>query len=104
MSKKPSRSKVRKRGGVARWWPLAVVAAGLVLVGAAIRASIRPPGVPDFTPEYTGGPQLKPDRENVNLGDVRLGETVSVSFELTNVGDRPLRFTQPPFIEVAAGC
>jgi hypothetical protein len=29
---------------------------------------------------------------------------VSVSFEVTNVGDQPLIFTQPPDIEVAEGC
>jgi hypothetical protein len=37
-------------------------------------------------------------------GDVPLEQTVSAKFEITNVGDQPLRFIQKPYIQVAAGC
>jgi hypothetical protein len=59
---------------------------------------------PSFTPEATGGAKLKADRQQVDLGNVQLGQTVAVSFELTNTGDQPLRFTDQPYIEVVEGC
>jgi len=54
--------------------------------------------------EVTGATALRPDREKIDLGDVRLGNTVSASFQLTNVGDKPLHFTKKPFIQVVEGC
>lgn len=59
---------------------------------------------PSFTPEAADGAKLKADREYVDLGNVQLGQTVSVAFELTNVGDKPLQFTEQPYIEVVEGC
>jgi hypothetical protein len=71
--------------------------AGLILlIGCA--------AAPAFAPEVTGAPKLKVDKESVNLGDRKVGQLVSASFEITNVGDQPLRFTEAPYIEVAAGC
>jgi hypothetical protein len=55
-------------------------------------------------PQVSGGPALQVDQEKIDLGDVPLGQTVSAQFEITNVGDQPLRFTQKPYIQVAAGC
>ncbi len=55
-------------------------------------------------PEVTGATALKPDKEKIDLGDVRLGNTVSASFQLTNVGDKPLHFTKKPYIQVVEGC
>jgi HAMP domain-containing protein len=52
----------------------------------------------------SGTPSLKADRQKVDLGDVRLGQPVAVAFALTNTGDAPLRFTEAPYVEVAAGC
>jgi hypothetical protein len=57
-----------------------------------------------YTPEVTGGPSLKVDKEEVDLGDVKLGSPVKVSFEITNVGDEPLRFEEAPYVEVLEGC
>jgi len=54
--------------------------------------------------EVKGAPALRVDREIEDLGDVKLGQVVKVSFELTNVGDQPLRFSQPPYVEVKEGC
>jgi hypothetical protein len=80
-------------------FPLALIALGVVVllgVGlAAWRGSSRAAG---------GTPSLKADKEKVDLGDVPLGQTVSVAFELTNTGDAPLRFKEPPYIVVAEGC
>ena len=57
-----------------------------------------------FTPEVTGAAKLKADKSQVDLGDVKLGQTVAVSFEITNTGDQPLRFSETPYVEVVEGC
>ena len=57
-----------------------------------------------YIPEVTGGPSLKVDKEEIDLGDVKLGSPVKVSFEITNVGDKPLRFDKAPYVEVLEGC
>jgi hypothetical protein len=54
--------------------------------------------------EVIGAPSLKVDKEQVDLGDVHLGQWVSATFQLTNVGDKTLRFTRQPYIEVLEGC
>lgn len=54
--------------------------------------------------EVSGQPRLKVDRERIDLGDIRLGETVEASFVLANVGDQPLSLTQAPYIQVVEGC
>ena len=54
--------------------------------------------------EVYGAPSMKVDRGLVDLGDVRLGQAVQVSFRLTNVGDQPLRFLEQPYIEIVEGC
>jgi hypothetical protein len=83
---------------------LLVSLAGVLLVVLAVSLAVRRPATSDFTPEVQGSSSLKADREKVDLGDVRLGETVQVSFELTNAGDRILRFARDPYIEVVEGC
>jgi hypothetical protein len=52
----------------------------------------------------TGTPKLTVDQQKVDLGDVRLGQTVAVTFALTNTGDAPLHFAEAPYIEVVEGC
>ena len=85
-------------------WPLLLlVGGGLLLVVGAIFALNRP-SQPIAPIEVTGAPSLKVDREEVNLGDVKLGRTVEVSFQLTNVGDQTLRFSEAPYIEINQGC
>lgn len=44
------------------------------------------------------------DQDKIDLGNVPLGQSVTVKFTLTNVGDQPLSFTQKPYIQVAEGC
>jgi hypothetical protein len=82
--------------------PLIVTGVSVLVLGVlglvAWRASTRPAA------NTTGTAVLKADRDKVDLGNVRLGQSVSVAFELTNTGDAPLRFTEAPYIEVAAGC
>jgi hypothetical protein len=91
----------RRRGS----FPFLLVAgAGVILLILAVVLGTRWGATPGFEPEVRGSPSLKTDQEKVDLGDLRLGEWVQVSFDLTNVGDEPLRFTRPPYIEVVEGC
>jgi hypothetical protein len=54
--------------------------------------------------EVQGAPKLKLDQPKIDLGDVKLGQTVSASFTVSNVGDQPLKFSEAPYIEVIEGC
>ncbi len=85
-------------------WPLVVlVAGGALLVFAAISILNRPSQA-KAPVEVAGSPSLKVDKQKVDLGEIKLGRTVDVSFELTNVGDQTLRFSKTPYIEVKEGC
>ena len=84
------------------WLPLIIVA-GLAVIVVVIASSNTAASV-KFAPEVTGAPALKVDKEKVDFGDVKLGQTVQVSFDVTNVGDRILRFTDKPYVQVVEGC
>lgn len=83
--------------------PIFLVIGGALILLIAAFFAFQKKSTP-FTPEITGGPSLKTDKEKVDLGDVKLGNPVQVSFILTNVGDQPLRFSEVPYIEVKEGC
>ena len=85
------------------WLPLIIVAGVALIVVALINSSGNPSASP-ATPQVSGAPALQVDKEKVDFGNVTLGETVEVKFEVTNVGDQPLRFTQKPYVEVIEGC
>lgn len=61
-------------------------------------------GAANVTPEVTGAPKLKADRKVIELGDIKLGNTVEAAFTLSNAGDRPLLIAEKPHIEVLEGC
>ena len=86
--------------------PLALGLLGLFLLGLAAIVILGGNGfgAKKTQPEGSGAPKLKVDQEVVDLGDVKLGKTVQVSFELSNAGDQPLRFSEAPYIEVVEGC
>jgi hypothetical protein len=83
--------------------PLFLMLGGAAILIAALFFVFRKPA-PPYTPEVSGGPSLKADKEKVDLGDIRLGRTVQVSFTIKNVGDQPLQFSDAPYIEVKEGC
>ena len=85
------------------WLPLIIVA-GVALVVAALISSSGSQSTSTAAPQVNGAPALQVDKEKVAFGDVKLGQTVEAKFEVTNVGDQPLRFTQKPYIEVIEGC
>lgn len=85
--------------------PLALFSLVVILLAAFF--AFRPRGAridPNYVPEVNGAPSLKADKEQIDFGDVKVGEWVSASFELTNVGDEKLRFLKEPYIEVREGC
>jgi hypothetical protein len=85
-------------------WPLVVLISGSLLLILAFVFAFTEPWKPKATIEITGSPSLRVDQEKVDLGNVKLGQMVQVSFQLTNVGDQTLRFTEAPIIEVKEGC
>lgn len=103
-SQRKRRSLARKPGPKAM--PLVLIVGGVVLLGLTIFLATRghTTSTSNFTPEVTGSPKLVSNREVIDLGDVRLGQTVEVSFEIANTGDKPLRFTGAPYVEVVEGC
>jgi cell division septal protein FtsQ len=84
--------------------PVWLIVGGLALVVLAIFAFRRSPPAAKAEIEVSGSPSLKVDKSEVDLGDIKLGRTVLVSFQLTNVGDQPLRFSKAPYVEVLEGC
>ena len=84
--------------------PILIVLGGVLLLGLTAFLVWRGNASSSVVIEVTGAPRLKADKEKVDLGDVRLGQIVQVSFEVANVGDRPLRFTEDPYVEVVEGC
>src|SRR5512133_3133184 len=83
--------------------PLFLIFGGFVLLVLTMVLTLRQPAAP-FVPSVTGAPSWKADKAMVDLGQVKLGQNVKVAFVLTNVGDKPLRFTEAPYIEVKEGC
>jgi hypothetical protein len=84
-------------------FPLLFIFGGLAIIIIALLFAFQKKTEP-FTPEVTGKPSLKTDKEMVDLGNVKLGQTVRVSFELKNVGDETLRISNVPYVEVKEGC
>lgn len=101
--KKPKKYQKKRQLKNAKWIPILVALGGFLLIGLAFLA-LREKPAPGDAIEVTGAPSLKVDKEKVDLGDVKLGKTVDVSFQLTNVGDETLRFDEQPYIEVVEGC
>ena len=84
------------------------LAASVVIIAASLAALGLFGGAGGTTPrtaiEVRDAPRLKVDREVVDLGQVRLGNDAYVTFEVSNVGDQPLRFTSPPYVQLVEGC
>lgn len=86
-----------------RWGPY-LLGLGLVLLAGLIFFVLRKDAPPEAEIEVTGAPSLKVDQEKIDLGVMKFNQQATASFQLTNVGDQTLRFSEDPFIEVAEGC
>ncbi len=93
----------KRRNQNPKWLPILAITGGVLLVILAFYA-LQDKTTPKAPIEVKGSPNLKVDKEKVDLGEVKLGRTVEVSFELTNVGDQTLRFSEQPYVEVKEGC
>ena len=83
--------------------PLYLVGGALVLIIVGVFVLLRGSGSSKAI-EVTGKPKLAVDTEKIDLGKVLLNKTVSVAFELSNVGDEPLQLQGIPKVEVKEGC
>lgn len=100
-----SRRAAEKRRKRAQHTWLFMILGGVVLIWATLLIfRAKTPVQPLAAISVNGSPSLKVDKDKVDLGDVQLGQTVQVSFQLTNVGNQPLRFVQAPYVEVVEGC
>jgi len=108
--KKNSRvARAARPEGLARlgWsWLLTASVAMLAVAGAIWWARQLPAGRPaaSGSSALAGAPRLSADKPQIDLGDVRLGQTVQASFEIANTGGQTLRLAQAPAIEVVEGC
>ncbi|HEX7974789.1 MAG TPA: DUF1573 domain-containing protein [Anaerolineales bacterium] len=103
MSQKYGKQKSRRKRGNPPV-PILLGVGGLLLI-AAIFLSLKGGGSGSKVAiDVKGAPSLKADKENIDLGNVKLGKTVEVSFQISNTGDQPLRLTEAPYVEVVEGC
>lgn len=107
-NKKKTTNKTGKEGSTSGKLniPLILVGGGILLIVLAagyIFATSRSPEA-GSTVEVSGAPALKVDKEQIDFGDVKVDTPVSASFEISNVGDQPLRFSKLPVVEVVEGC
>lgn len=94
----------KKKRRAQRFW-LFIGLGGVFLVTAAVLLSLKGRNATSLAAvEVNGAPSLKADQEKIDLGDEKLGNTVEVSFQISNVGDKPLRFSKQPYVEVVEGC
>jgi hypothetical protein len=93
----------RAKAGFQPWQIVAGVVA-LVAVVAVAAFMLSGASQPKVEVTVKGAPSLSVDRNKIDFGDVKLGQTVQASFVVANVGDKPLRFSEPPYIEVVEGC
>lgn len=84
--------------------PLWLSLAGLVLLLIAGWAIGKSNSQASANIEVKGAPRLKVENDVIDHGNVKLGNPIRDDIRVTNVGDQPLRFSEPPYVEVREGC
>ncbi len=103
--RRPSRRRKKKTLPM----PLILLLGGVLLAAAgfALAARNSNSGVTAADPSLVtvqGQPSLKVDQELIDYGDVKLNTNLTFTLTLTNVGDKTLRISETPYIEVREGC
>jgi hypothetical protein len=104
-----SRSKRRKQKNVLglipqKQMPIMLAIFGLLVIGIAALLIVNNGPASGFTPKVTGAPAIEVEQSFFDLGDVTLGRTVQVAYEIRNEGDQVLRILEAPQVEVREGC
>lgn len=110
---KRRRSKAHGTANTLRWL-LAGAAGAVLLIIAALALASRQNGSgaagqkafdPNFEPEVRGAPRVEVlPQEVIDYGDVKLGTTITTTYQVRNVGDRPLVILGEPQVELVQGC
>ena len=95
MSKKILKKKKRQQ----KKFPWIWVVVGIAVVTGGIFFFSKP------SPDYSGGtPAISVDRQDIDMGYIKLGEYRTIKIKVTNTGDGVLRFKEQPYLEVVKGC
>ena len=84
--------------------PIWLALAGLVLILVAGFVFLSGKSSTKATVEVKGSASIKVDKEKIDHGELKLGNSVRDDITITNVGDQPLRFAEAPIVEVKEGC
>jgi hypothetical protein len=85
-------------------WPMIVLFGGGLLLLIGVVFAFNKPSQSKAAIEVSGSPSLKVDQEKVDLGDVKFNQPAEVIFVITNVGDKTLKFSKEPYVEILEGC
>jgi cell division septal protein FtsQ len=102
MSKKLRKKREQRRKQQKLIW---TVSAGLLLIASVLFVLVR--NANRINPELIevqGRPAVKVDQELIDYGYVRLNTNLTFDIKVTNVGDKTLRFSESPYVEVLEGC
>jgi cell division septal protein FtsQ len=96
-----SRRKKRSRNTI-----ILLIAGCLLLIGAgaSIAKNAWDNRADPSLIEVSGQPSLKVDQELIDYGDVKLNTSLTFALNLTNVGDKLLKISEEPYVEVKEGC
>lgn len=91
----------RKRKRVLIW----KISAGVLLIAGIVFTLVQ--NASRINPELIeveGRPAIKVDQELIDFGYKKWNTNLTFDFTVTNIGDKTLRFTETPFVEVLEGC
>jgi len=91
-------------------WPLVLILSGalllIVVTALSLRSASNNKGIPNLEiSQIQATPNAAIQGIKINFGDlpVNTGEAI-LNLRVTNSGDGVLRFTDAPYVEIAAGC
>jgi hypothetical protein len=101
---KPKKRARRSRRRQSSLGPLLLAVGGLAVLALATFFVLSNGSRPKAAVTVQGAPSLKVQQDTIDRGNVELGTTIEVAFEVSNVGDQPLTISEQPYVELAAGC